>query len=85
MAVEFSPESKEKFEQILNAFEGQLDPSINKYVCAPCSNCKGQIRDIFERYEMKDKENMIYSGLVELIVNAMTDVNEGFIKWEDEF
>ncbi len=76
---------RKKLSQILNAFEDSRGPDINKYVCAPCSNCKGQIRDIFDRYEMKDKEGLIYSGLVELIVNAMTEVKEGFIKWEDEF
>jgi Fe-S oxidoreductase len=75
---------RKKLAQILDAFADCRGPATPKYVCAPCSNCKGQIRDILERYEMKEKENMIYAGLVELIVNAMTEVKEGFIKWEDE-
>ncbi len=37
---------RKKLEQILNAFKDELDPSIKKYLCAPCSNCKGQLRDI---------------------------------------
>jgi Fe-S oxidoreductase len=73
---------RKKFEQILNAFEGQLDPSIRKYVCAPCSNCKGQLRDMFEYYDLWEQHSIMYDGLVELIVNCMVDVEPGFIEWE---
>ena len=68
-------------DQILNAFEGELDPSIHKYVCAPCSNCKGQIRDLIRYYNMWEKCGIAYGGLVELIVNAMADAEPGFIEW----
>lgn len=74
--------SRKKLEQVLNAFEGELDPSIQKYVCAPCSNCKGSLRDLFQYYNIWEKHSILYDGLVELIVNAMTNVNEGFIEWE---
>ena len=74
---------RKKIEQILNAFSDCRGPETPKYVCAPCSNCKGQIRDMIERYELLEKENMTYSGIVELIVNAMVDVNPGYIKWEE--
>jgi hypothetical protein len=40
---------------------------------------------MIERYELLEKEGMAYGGLVELIVNAMVDVNPGFIKWEEEY
>ncbi|MFH1999755.1 MAG: (Fe-S)-binding protein [Planctomycetota bacterium] len=73
---------RKKLEQIINAFKDELDPSINKYVCAPCSNCKGQLRDIFNYYDMWEKHHIMYDGLVELIVNCMTDVKPGFIEWE---
>ena len=36
-----------KMKQILDAFQDAPGPEIKKYVCAPCSNCKGQIRDMF--------------------------------------
>jgi Fe-S oxidoreductase len=76
---------RKKFAQILNAFsKEELDPSVNKYVCAPCSNCKGQIRDLLTYYDAWDKAKIMYGGLVELIVNSMVDVREGFIEW-DEF
>ncbi|SDF32805.1 (Fe-S)-binding protein [Sporolituus thermophilus] len=72
--------------QVLEAFKDCLDPSIPKYYCAPCSNCKGSARDILqEHYEFKEKYNIIYGGLVELMVNAMVDLPAPFIKWEDEF
>jgi Fe-S oxidoreductase len=74
--------SRKKLQQILNAFEGELDPSIKKYVCAPCSNCKGALRDLFQYYDLWEKHSIMYDGLVELIVNCMTNVNEGFIEWE---
>ncbi|MFC1477347.1 (Fe-S)-binding protein [candidate division KSB1 bacterium] len=73
---------RKKFEQILNAFQDCIDPSIDKYICAPCSNCKGQIRDMLSYYDARAKTGMIYGGLVELIVNAMVDVKEGFIEWD---
>ena len=73
---------RKKLEQILNAFKDELDPSIKKYVCTPCSNCKGQLRDLFNYYDLWEKHSILYDGLVELIVNCMTDVEPGFIEWE---
>jgi Fe-S oxidoreductase len=73
---------RKKMEQVLNAFKDEIDPSIPKYLCAPCSNCKGQIRDLIAYYDMFNKCNLTYGGLVELIVNCMEDAKPGFIKWE---
>jgi Fe-S oxidoreductase len=71
-----------KYRQILEAFSDAIEPETKKYVCAPCSNCKGQMRDIFQYYEAWDRCGILYGGLVELIVNAMVDVREGFIEWQ---
>ncbi len=71
-----------KLKQILDVFQDVIDPSVKKYVCAPCSNCKGQIRGLFERYDIWGKAGILYGGLVELIVNAMTDLKKPFIDWE---
>ena len=71
-----------KLKQILDAFQDVLDPSIKKYVCAPCSNCKGQIRDLFRHYNIGEKYGIRYGGLVELVVNAMVDIEKPFIEWE---
>lgn len=73
---------RKKLEQIVNAFSECLDPDSPKYVCAPCSNCKGQIRDLFVYHDVWKKHRIFYGGLVELIVNAMTDAKPGFIDWE---
>ncbi|HTY22165.1 MAG TPA: (Fe-S)-binding protein [Desulfomonilaceae bacterium] len=75
---------RKKLSQILNAFQGEIDPSIHKMVCAPCSNCKGMIRDLFENYEVFDKTGIWYTGLVELMVNAMVDIEKPFIEWPGE-
>ncbi len=74
--------SRVKFKQILDAFADQPGPEVKKYVCAPCSNCKGQIRDILQYYDALERSGITYGGLVELIVNAMVDVKQPFIKWE---
>jgi Fe-S oxidoreductase len=72
---------RKKLSQILNAFQGEMDPSIRKMVCAPCSNCKGQIRDMLESYEVFEKTGIWYTGLVELMVNAMVDQEKPFLEW----
>jgi Fe-S oxidoreductase len=75
---------RKKLAQIFDAFSDSRGPETRKYVCAPCSNCKGQMRDLFERYDLLEKESLTYGGLVELVVNAMTDVKPGYIKWGEE-
>ena len=74
--------SRRKFIQILDAFN-DVPPHQRKYVCAPCSNCKGQIREIFHYYGAQEKSNLYYGGLVELIANAMVDVDGEFFQWEE--
>ena len=71
-----------KFKQILYAFQDKIDPSIYKYVCSPCSNCKGTFRDGLTYFNAFEKAGIIYGGLVELIVNAMVDLEKPFIEWE---
>ena len=65
------------------AFADQIGPETNKYVCAPCSNCKGQIRDLIGYYEAWDRCKLHYGGLVELVVNALKGVREGFLDWDE--
>jgi Fe-S oxidoreductase len=79
-----SVSSRLKFKQILDAFSDEPDPNVKKYLCSPCSNCKGQLRDLLQYYDVVKKSGITYGGLVELIVNAMVDVKEPFIKWEIE-
>jgi Fe-S oxidoreductase len=73
---------RRKFRQILETFQDVIGPDIHKYVCAPCSNCKGQIREIFNYYNAQEKCGLQYGGLVELIVNAMPDIKGPYINWE---
>ena len=70
---------RKKVEQILNAFQAE-DRESFKYVCAPCSNCKGQIRDLLTTYGIGEKANIHYGGLVELIVNAMADLEKPYLE-----
>ena len=78
----FKVAGRMKLKQILDAFADCIGPETNKYLCAPCSNCKGQIRDLLKYYNLWENNRILYSGLVELIVNAMADVPPGFIDWE---
>ena len=59
-----------KFKQILEAFQDEIDANIYKMVCASCSNCKKAIKDVLDYH---DAWEIAYTGLVELIVNAMVD------------
>lgn len=72
-----------KVKQIINAFKDIPSPDIHKYVCAPCSNCKGMIRDLIARYDLWEKYGINYGGLADLIANAMVDLKQPLIKWED--
>jgi len=71
-----------KLKQILEAFEDVREPEIKKYVCAPCSNCKGQIRDLINMDGLQEKYGIRYGGRVEPVVNAMADIEKPFIEWE---
>lgn len=71
-----------KFDQILRAFpESIADTSIPKYVCAPCSNCKGSIREILQYYKTTAKFNVHYGGLVELMVNALVSIDGPYLEF----
>ncbi len=78
----FKVSGRKKVEQLLNAFADCPGPETPKYLCAPCSNCKGQFRDMLAYFNLWEKSRLLYGGLVELIVNAMADVKPGFIEWE---
>ncbi|MFH1809366.1 MAG: (Fe-S)-binding protein [Pseudomonadota bacterium] len=74
---------RRKFRQILDAFGNEpMDKEHPKYVCAPCSNCKGQIRDILSYYNAWETAGILYGGLVELMVNAMVDAKPNYVDWE---
>ncbi len=68
-----------KLKQILEAFADVPSPDVHKYVCAPCSNCKGQLRGLLEYYPEAAGANIRYTGLVELIVNALADLPGPYI------
>lgn len=74
-----------KFDQILRAFSDTItDSSVPKYVCAPCSNCKGAIREILSYYKATDKFNVQYGGLVDLMVNALVSVDKPYLEFLEE-
>lgn len=75
---------RKKMEQISSAFKECIGPETQKYICAPCSNCKGQIRELLEKNNLMERNSFQYGGLVELIVNAMVDVPKPFIHWGEE-
>ena len=69
-----------KVKQMLDAFQDVISPEITKFVCAPCSNCKAQFRDLIEYYDLEDLCNIHYTGLVEFIVNAMVDTPQRYLE-----
>ncbi len=71
-----------KFKQILDAFADTIENTeIPKYICAPCSNCKGAIRDILEYYGATAKYNLQYDGLVELMVNGLASLDRPYLEF----
>jgi len=74
--------SRMKFKQILEAFKDTVqNPQMPKYVCAPCSNCKGALRDVFEHYQATSRYNIQYGGLADLVVNAMVDLKSPYLEF----
>ena len=73
-----------KLKQILEAFSDCPEPEVKKYLCAPCLNCKLQMRVIFDYYGVQEKSGIFTGGLAELIVNAMVDLKKPFITWGEE-
>ncbi|MFC2013905.1 (Fe-S)-binding protein [Chloroflexota bacterium] len=69
-----------KVKQILDVFQDVISPKTAKYISAPCSNCKAQFRDLISYYNLEELCNIHYTGLVELIVNAMTDIPRPFLE-----
>ena len=69
-----------KVKQTLDVFQDVISPEITKYVCAPCSNCKAQYRDLIGYYNLEELCNIHYTGLVEFIVNAMVDTPQRYLE-----
>ena len=65
--------------QRLRRLPGPGDPQVSlrsvQQLQGPVPRHAGLLRPVGE-------ERILYGGLVELIVNAMTDVKPGFIEWE---
>jgi len=72
-----------KMKQVVEAFQDEISPDIKKMLCAPCSNCKGQLRDLFNYYDAGGRCGIGYTGLVEFIVNAMEDMKQPYIDLEE--
>lgn len=77
-----------KLKQVLDAFgpDNIYDSELPKYICAPCSNCKGTFREMLKHWELTKNYNFQYGGLVELVVNAMSKFDKPFFEFlrEDE-
>lgn len=55
-----------------------------KYVCAPCSNCKGTIRELLKAYKGTSTYNVQYGGLVELMVNGLASMDKPYLEFLEE-
>jgi len=72
--------ARTKLAQIIDVFgEDFADPGKIKYVCAPCSNCKGTMRDLFKFYRSTTQFNVQYGGIVELMVNALASTKSPYL------
>jgi Fe-S oxidoreductase len=74
-----------KIKQSIDVFKDILDPEIQKYVIAACSNCKGALRDAIDHFDLKEQLGISYTGLADVIVNSMVDLPEPYLEWNPEF
>ena len=66
-----------KMKQILEVFSDVPNEKL-KYVCAPCSNCKAQLRDLLE----DNAQNIRYTGLAEVVCNALEGLKKPLLDGE---
>ena len=59
-----------------------FSPGDTKIRLCALLELQGADRDLFNYYNVWDKCGIFYGGLVELIVNAMADLQKPFIEWE---
>jgi Fe-S oxidoreductase len=71
-----------KLTQIIDAFRDVPGPRIEKYVCAPCSNCKAQIRDLLNHHHLGETNGIRHGGLMDLVANALEGVRKPFFRRE---
>ena len=70
-----------KVHQILAAFRDVPDTDADQCVIAPCSNCKGTLREAFRHYGLEEKYRIHYTGPADLMDNAVADLTEPYIDW----
>ena len=68
--------------EYLNAFRDELDPSIRECLLRRLLELQGPVHNLIAYYDLWEKHSIMYNGLVELIVNCMTNIKPGFIEWE---
>lgn len=72
--------SRMKLKQAVEAFQDDLSPKTPKYLCVPCSNCKGALRDVCAYYKATERIGLHYGGLVDLVVNAMVETKKPIVQ-----
>jgi Fe-S oxidoreductase len=74
--------ARKKFAQIIESFgESYTNPEIPKYICAPCSNCKGTMRELLQHYKATSEYNVHYGGIAELMVNALKSTKTPYLEF----
>ena len=71
-----------KMEQVREAFSECLDAGTRKYLCAPCGDCKVQLRALLQEHAPWEGHRILCGGLAELAANALVAVRPGFLNWE---
>ncbi len=73
---------RKKMDQVLEAFSECLEGETRKYLCAPCADCKTQLRALLAEHAPWEKNRILVGGLAELVANALVAVRPGFLNWE---
>jgi Fe-S oxidoreductase len=67
--------SRVKMKQIIEAFNSDLTEKVQKYVCAPCSNCKLSISHALNYYGLS-KFKIKCLGIPEIVLNCVENMNK---------
>ncbi|AAB90694.1 (Fe-S)-binding protein [Archaeoglobus fulgidus] len=67
--------SRLKVKQIVDAFNSDVSEKVQKYVCAPCSNCKMTINHALKHFGL-NRFNMKCVGIPEIVLNCVENVEK---------
>lgn len=74
--------SKIKADQIRKVFCNGFD-AMDKYLCAPCLNCRIHLRDVLKHYNLRSENRVVVGGLTALVANAIKNLPRSLLIFDE--